>query len=284
MEIYHLNCGTMYAFGMPSDDDTGGFFKRGHGVIHCLLVDTGDGLALVDTGWGRRDCTDPSPGVRQFMDIIGSPRDLNETAVRQVETLGYDRADVEHIFLTHMHLDHAGGLPDFPAATVHIFAAEMEACLHPRTLAEWRAYRPEHREHSPKWQPHTLQGDRWFGMDCTPPMRVGEAEVVMVPFTGHTRGHCGVALRIGDGWLLHCGDVYGYYRQVDLVQPYKHPSGKLMEIIVTMGFKMPRRHWVRVRKLLRAHSDEIQAFCAHDAHELKLCHLRARYQSHGVSS
>jgi hypothetical protein len=102
-----------------------------------------------------------------------------------------------------MHLDHAGGLPDFLAATVHIFAAVMEACLHPRTLMEWRAYRPEHREHSPKWQPHTLQGDQWFGLDCVPPVRIGEAELVMIPFTEHTRGHCGVALRMGDRWLLH---------------------------------------------------------------------------------
>ena len=270
MKIYHLNCGTMFAFGMPLDDGTGGFFKRGHGVIHCLLVDTGDGLALVDTGWGMRDYTDPSPAVRQFTSIIGCPRDLNETAIRQVERLGHGPADVQHIFLTHMHLDHAGGLPDFPAATVHVFANEIEACLHPRTLVEWRAYRPEHRAHGPQWQPHTLQGDQWFGLDCTPPMRIGEAEFVMVPFTGHTRGHCAVALQVGERWLLHCGDAYGYYRQADPVQPYTHPSGRLMEALVTTGFNMPRRHWVRIRQLLQAHGDQIQTFCTHDLHEFEL--------------
>ena len=271
MKIYHLNCGTMVAFGFPLDDGTGGFFKRGHGVIHCLLVDTGDGLALVDTGWGMCDCTDPSPAVRQFTSIIGCPRDLNETAIRQVERLGHDPADVQHIFLTHMHLDHAGGLPDFPAATVHVFANEMEACLHPRTLMEWRAYRPEHRAHGPRWQPHTLQGNQWFGLDCTLPVRVGEAEFVMVPFVGHTRGHCGVALRMGDRWLLHCGDVYGYYRQADPVQPYTHPSGRLMETLTTTGFNMPRRHWAQIRKLVQEHGDEIQTFCTHDLREFELC-------------
>ena len=278
MKIYHLNCGTMHAYGFPLDDGTGGFFKRGHGVIHCLLVDTGAGLALVDTGWGMRDYTDPSPAVRQFTSIIGCPCDVNETAIRQVERLGHDPADVKHIFLTHMHLDHAGGLPDFPAATVHVFADEIEACLHPRTLVEWRAYRPEHRAHGPRWQPHTLQGNRWFGLDCTPPVRVGEAEFIMVPFTGHTRGHCGVALRTGERWLLHCGDAYGYYRQVDPVQPYTHPSGRLMETIVTTGFRMPRRHWVRIRKLLQEHGDEIQTFCTHDLREFELCTtgMRAR--------
>jgi glyoxylase-like metal-dependent hydrolase (beta-lactamase superfamily II) len=276
MEIYHLNCGTLHAFGFPQQDNTGGFFKRGHGVIHCLLVDTGDGLALVDTGWGMRDCIAPLPVVQHFADFVGCPRDLNETAIKQIESLGYDPTEVKHIFMTHLHLDHAGGLPDFPEATIHVFADELEAYLHPRSLMEWYAYRPEHRAHNPKWQHHRLQGDQWFGLDCSPSVQVGGAEFTLIPFTGHTRGHCGVALRMDDRWLLHCGDVYGYYRQVDPLEPYTHPCGKLMEVLITTGFKMPRRHWVRIRKLLQEHGDKIQTFCAHDAHEFELCYIRAR--------
>lgn len=273
MKIYHLNCGTMHPFGLPRQDNTGGFFMRGDGVIHCLLVDTGDGLALVDTGWGVRDCAAPARRVQQFADMCGCPRDLNETAIRQIESRGYKPADVKHIFLTHIHLDHAGGLPDFPTATIHVYADEIEACQHPRTLMERWAYQPEHHAHGPKWQPHRIQGDKWFGLDCAPPVQVGEAEFVIVPFMGHTRGHSGVALRIDERWLLHCGDVYGYYRQVDPVQPYKHPNGKLLEFMVTAGFKMPRHHWVRIRKLLKTHGDKIQTFCAHDAHEFELCRM-----------
>jgi glyoxylase-like metal-dependent hydrolase (beta-lactamase superfamily II) len=271
MQIHHLNCGTMRAFGLPREDNSGGFFKRGHGVIHCLLVDTGDGLALVDTGWGVRDCIAPSPAVREFAYLVGCPRDVNETAIRQVESRGYDPAEVNHIFLTHLHLDHAGGLPDFPMANIHLLVDELEACLHPRTLMEWYAYRTEHRTHKPKWKPHRVQGDRWFGLDCAPPIRVGETEFVLLPFTGHTRGHCGVALRMDNRWLLHCGDMYGYYRQADPIQPYRHPSGKLMEWVVTTVFKMPRLHWIRIRRLLQVHGDKIQTFCAHDAHEFESC-------------
>lgn len=271
MGVYHLNCGTMYAFGFPLDDHTGGSFKRGHGVLHCLLVDTGNGLALVDTGWGTGDCTDPSPKVRQFVTLVGCPLDLNETAVRQVAALGHDPAEVKDIFVTHMHLDHVGGLGDFPSATVHILAGELEACLHPRSVMEWWAYRPEHRAHGPNWQPHTLQGDQWFGLECTPPIRVGGIEFVMIPFTGHTRGHCAVAVQMGDRWLMHCGDAYTYYGQVDPVQPYRFPGGKLMEIMLTTGFRIPKRHWTRIRELVQAHGDRIQMFCAHDAHEFELC-------------
>ncbi len=128
-------------------------------------------------------------------------------------------------------------------------------------------YRPEHRRHQPRWQIHRLQNDRWFSLDCLPPIQVGEVEFVMVPFPGHTRGHCAVAVRQGEKWLLHCGDAYGYYRQVDPIQPYRHPSGKLMEAIVTTSFRMPRRNWTVIRELIRMQSGQIQTCCSHDLHE-----------------
>lgn len=261
----------MHPFGLPTAEDTGGFFKRGDGVTHCLLVNTGDGLALVDTGWGVSDCTSPSSLVRQFADMVASPRNLNETAIRQVEALGYQPSDVQHIFLTHMHLDHAGGLPDFPTATVHIYVDELEAYLHPSSFMERSAYRPEHCANGPKWQAHGLEGAKWFGFDCTPSIRIGQVEFVMIPFTGHTRGHCGIAVCSDNHWVLHCGDVYGYYRQIGLVQPYDHPCGQVMEYLITTGFNMPRHHWRRIRELLRAYGEQIHVFCSHDAHEFELC-------------
>jgi len=267
--VHHLNCGTMHPYGLPARDGTGGLLRRGHGVIHCLLVDTGDGLALVDTGWGLRDCTDPSPAVRQFADLIGCTRETKETAIRQIEALGHDPREVRHIFMTHLHLDHAGGLRDFPDATIHASAGEIDASQHPRTLVEWRAYRPEHWAHGPRWQPVNAFDGRWFGIPSSAPLPIGQTEFVMIPLPGHTRGHCAVGVRVGDHWLLHCGDAYGYYRQVDPVQPYSHPSGRLMETLVTWGFKMPRRHWVTLRELLQAHGGLIRPFCAHDGHEFE---------------
>jgi glyoxylase-like metal-dependent hydrolase (beta-lactamase superfamily II) len=260
----------MHPYGLPLGDGTGGFLKRGLGVVHCLLVDTGDGLALVDTGWGMRDCTGPSPAVRQFAGIVHAALLPEETAIRQLGTLGFDPAEVKHIFLTHLHMDHAGGLPDFPEAIVHASAAEIHAFLHPRSLIEWRAYRPEHRAHGPRWQAHIPRGVPWFGLECAPPIRIGEVEFVFVPFAGHTRGHCAVAVRLDGRWLLHCGDAYGYHRQADPVQPYSHPSGRLMETIVTRGFNMPKRHWLSLRRLREAHRGDVSTFCSHDAHEFEL--------------
>ena len=263
MKIHHLNCGTMRPFGIPRKDGSGGFFARGDGIIHCLLVETGAGLVLVDTGWGLRDCSNPAPTVAQFMAIVGCARNPDETAVRQITRLGFDPADVRHILLTHMHLDHAGGLPDFPNAAIHLADTELEACLNPHSYMERFAYRPEHWAHSPRWKAHPLTGGRWFEFESAPPFRIGAAEFVMVPFTGHTRGHCAIAVRTDDGWLMHCGDLYGYQPQIEPVQPHKYPSGALMESVITTGFHMPRRHWVTLRNFLRAHGNEVTAFCSH---------------------
>jgi glyoxylase-like metal-dependent hydrolase (beta-lactamase superfamily II) len=265
MKVHHLDCGTMNPFGVPRADGGGGFFARGEGGIRCLLVETAEGLALVDTGWGVQDFLQPGRAVRFFMDFCDCVRDPELAAVRQLPRLGYDSADVRHIFLTHMHFDHAGGLPDFPGAVVHLAAPELEACRHPRNPMEWFAYDRSHWAHGPHWEPHPLAGGEWFGLASAPPVRIGGVEFVLVPFTGHTRGHCAVAVRTPEGWLLHCGDAYVYDPQVGPVQPYAYPypSGPLFETLITTGLTIPRRHWPVLRKLKMEHGDEVQVFCSH---------------------
>ena len=78
MVIHHLNCGTLIA---P--------FVDIESIVYCLLVETTQGLVLVDTGFGTQDYLDPTLKLRFFLRYMGVPRDLNETAIRQVQKLGY---------------------------------------------------------------------------------------------------------------------------------------------------------------------------------------------------
>ena len=47
MRIHHLNTGTMCPIGRRFVNGTGGIFQRARMVCHCLLVETNDGLALL---------------------------------------------------------------------------------------------------------------------------------------------------------------------------------------------------------------------------------------------
>src|SRR6478609_10642819 len=104
-------------------------------VAHCLLVERPDGLLLVDTGFGSADVADPRRLGQPFRAIVRPELLPAETALAQVTALGYAAADVTDIALTHLDLDHVGGLADFPTARVHVFADEHDAALAP-TLRE----------------------------------------------------------------------------------------------------------------------------------------------------
>jgi len=102
--IRYLNCFTCNA-RVPSSWRTG---------MLSLLVETRQGLVLVDTGPGLEDY-DRKPGIIRIFPLVTKvPLDPGETAVRHITRLGYRPEDVRHIVLTHMHFDHCGGLPDFP--------------------------------------------------------------------------------------------------------------------------------------------------------------------------
>jgi hypothetical protein len=136
-----------------------------------------------------------------------------------VARLGYSPGDVRHIILTHLDVDHCGGLPDFPDAQVHVLAAELEAAT---AQAPSYRYRPAHWAHGPKWATYVPEpGEEWFGFTSIQPQGL-TADIRLIPLGGHTAGHTGVAVRDGDRWLLHCGDAYYYHRELDPA-PQPHP-------------------------------------------------------------
>src|SRR5262245_22468607 len=132
MRVHHLNCGSFCPYGARLVEGEGGLFARAHVVCHCLAIETGDGLILVDTGFGMEDARNPRQLGAAFRALMNPQPKVETTALKQLEALGFAAGDVRHIVTTHLDLDHAGGLPDFPEAEVHVFAPELEAALHPK--------------------------------------------------------------------------------------------------------------------------------------------------------
>jgi glyoxylase-like metal-dependent hydrolase (beta-lactamase superfamily II) len=178
-----------------------------------LLVDTNKGAVLVDTGLGLHDYSSPTTRVRLFRLDFGSHNDPESTAVRQIQRLGLSPEAVQHIVMTHLHFDHAGGLPDFPDAQVHVHRLEYDAMSHPRTWIDL-AYDSSDFSHRPRWVFYDQPDSSWLGLEA---IRLPfSPQMYLIPLFGHTRGHCGVALEDGDGWLFHCADALPTNAQFDI--------------------------------------------------------------------
>ena len=201
MSIHFLNCGTMRPY-----------FPRVENGVTCMLVETNLGLVLVDTGLGIQDYLQPTKGMNIFLNMMRSTRDLRETAFHQIQRLRYKPEDLQHIIQTHLHLDHAGGLRDFPQAQIHLLKAEYEHIMSPHS---WE-YRPEHWAHHPDWLLHESTGEKWYDFDAIR-LEGLEPEIWLVPLTGHTPGHCAVAIKRDQGWVLHGGDAVPFDVKVDEV-------------------------------------------------------------------
>lgn len=237
-------------------------------VCHCLLIESPDGLVLVDSGVGVADLEDPS-GLGPMRHLLNLKREPEEAAVRQLRRLGHRAEDVKHIVITHLDLDHAGGLPDFPGAAVHVYGPEHQALTRPRGYRERERYRPNHFAHGPRWViHHRMSESPWFGLPC-----VREAEglprgIVLVPLTGHTRGHCGVAVEQPYGWLLHAGDAYYHERQVK-IPPHCPPGFRLFQYLAHLDRREAAVQEQRIREVVHANPGHIEVLCTHDPGEFE---------------
>lgn len=269
MRIHHLNCGSFCPHGRRLINGDGGLFERGSTCCHCLLIEAGEGLVLVDTGFGMEDARNPSQlgfGFRFLM----SPRPRAETtALAQIEKLGFAAGDVKHIVTTHLDLDHTGGLPDFPGAKVHVLASELAAALQPRLDERLRYIGGAHWRHDPDWVEHGSGGDEWFGFDSVRILPDIGAEVLLVPLLGHSRGHTGVAIRNGSGWVLHCGDAYFHHAEM-VTPPSCPPVLRFFQTLTGSDGKARKANQERLRELTRKYGSEVRLLCSHDPHELKL--------------
>lgn len=242
-------------------------------VCHVLLLETADGLVLVDSGFGHADIANPArigPGRGYLRPAF----DEAETALNHVRALGHDRSDVRHIVLTHLDVDHVGAISDFPTATIHVMSAEHRSAMSPQIGAEKRRYRPEQWDHDPRWQLHDARtgGDEWEGFASVRPIEVLGSDVAMVPLPGHTSGHAGVAVRDGDRWLLHAGDAYFHANQMpSSVRPAsKAPLGiRLLERSVAVDNKKRQANLERIQQLAASGEGRVTVFCAHDPSEFE---------------
>ena len=124
----------------------------------------------------------------------------HDTAIRQIEAFGHRAQDVRHIVATDLDFDHAGGLEDFPNATVHVMQREYDDATGPRAgVVARNRWRPSQLDKVLHWRGYGARGEPWFGFDAVRDLDGLPPEILMVPLPGHSWGHAGVAIRRDDG-------------------------------------------------------------------------------------
>lgn len=276
MRIHHLNCGTDCPLGGALFDGRS-VGPLGQIVCHCLLIETdAHGLVLVDTGYGLSDVDHPHrrPDPRitvPWRMLLNIRLREQETAIRQIEALGFTSNDVRHIIVTHLDFDHAGGLEDFPNAIVHVMQREYDDATGPRAgIVASNRWRPRQLDGVRHWQRYGARGERWFGFDAVRDLAGLPPELLLVPLPGHTWGHAGVAIHRDDGrWLLHAGDAYFYRGEMRSARRCCTPGLRAYQRLMEVDARSRIDNQSRLRTLSIERRDEVTVTCTHDPVELE---------------
>lgn len=269
MKIHHLSCGSFcphiphLPFGSKQSDV--------RLACHCLLIETAQGLVLVDSGFGVQDVLNPMSRLGLAPFVLKVDLLKEQTAYYQISQLGFQPQDVRHIVVTHMDSDHIGGLSDFPWATVHVFEEELTKVTGLMTTNfRWRhRIRKKQFSHPVKWQTYKSVGESWMGLEAVKDLKGLPPEILLIPLRGHTPGHCGVAVQGSESWLLHAGD--SYFQEVEITSDYQKTPLWLQLYEAASAFDDKART-DNLKKLRALKEDpQLNIFCAHDDLEYHRC-------------
>jgi len=166
------------------------------------------GHVLVDTGLHPSAAVDP----KQTLGRIGSLafKDVEMTADQalpaQMRAQGVDPAQVSVVLMTHLHIDHASAMSEFPQATFLFSTREWEAATDDGQL---HGYRRQQFDHAFDYRTLDFDapGSDSFASFARSYDVFGDGSVVCVYTPGHTHGHMSVVLRLAGREALIAGDA-----------------------------------------------------------------------------
>lgn len=205
---------------------------------NCLLLDNGSAKVLLETGCGDKW----SAKERDIFHI--EDRSVLD-ALREVNV---DPPDIDHVVVSHLHFDHAGGLThldasgeavsSFPRATIHVQRTEWDDALATKSTMT-RTYLRNHLD-PVRAQIMLHEGER----EILPGITVW-------PMPGHTWGQQAVRFDDGQGVVAFVGDVMPTANHVGLafslaydMEPYTNMVSKrtLLERADSEGWRIALDH------------------------------------------
>ncbi len=157
------------------------FYFVGTHSVGSFVVNTTDGLIMIDTGWGEKDCS-------QF--------------VNDIKRLGLNPKTIKLIVLSHEHLDHYGGVqylkkavcPDAKVALSEIGWNYLQA-----------------RPHLPPGRPYSSPRPESIDVFLINRQKInlGETAIQIIATPGHTPGCMSFIVPVTDNGVRHMAGIMG---------------------------------------------------------------------------
>jgi N-acyl homoserine lactone hydrolase len=165
------------------------------------------GAIVIDTGLHPSCAQDVTGNMGRGANLIYHPRMDHEQALRaQLPARGVQLADVRVVIMTHLHVDHASAVSEFPNATFLVDRREWAAAAE----GDFReGYHHRQFDHAFDWrgidyEAEPVQSFAGFARSLDV---FGDGSVRVVSTPGHTPGHQSVVLRCRRGEVLVVGDA-----------------------------------------------------------------------------
>jgi glyoxylase-like metal-dependent hydrolase (beta-lactamase superfamily II) len=180
-------------------------------IVAFLVEHPSAGAVLIDTGLHPSCAVDPKQNLGRVGTLAfpGLEMDPKQAVAEQLRVRGIQPGDVKLVVMTHLHIDHASAMSEFPNATFVFSAREWQAATEPRN---WQhGYRTRQFDHGFDYR--TLDFEGAAGTDSYATFGrafdlLGDGSIRAVYTPGHTHGHMSVVLRLGgDREALVAGDA-----------------------------------------------------------------------------
>jgi glyoxylase-like metal-dependent hydrolase (beta-lactamase superfamily II) len=176
--------------------------------IPAFLVEhPGAGPILIDTGLHPSCASGARGNMGPLAPLLYHVRMEHDQALRfALPARGVEPADVNVVVMTHLHIDHASAVSEFPGA---MFLADRREWAAAVDGGERQGYHTRQFDHAFDWRLLDYGADAvesFAGFAQTIDL-FGDGSVRVASTPGHTRGHQSVLLRTGHGEVLVIGDA-----------------------------------------------------------------------------
>ncbi|MFY9264144.1 MAG: N-acyl homoserine lactonase family protein [Solirubrobacterales bacterium] len=180
-----------------------------------LIEHPSAGRVLVDTGPPASAAHDPKAAFGRLGAALYTIRVTPEqTIAGQLRARGIEPSSIKTVVMTHLHLDHAGSISEFPGARFVTTTKEWASAHAPRGFA--RGYIKRQFRHGFEYllvdyDAQAINSFASFGRSFD---LFGDGSITLVSTPGHSAGHQSVVLRLGGREALLCGDAANSKRTI----------------------------------------------------------------------